>query len=117
MNLSIRSFDDKDLEAVVELSLLAWEPVFSSFRQILGPNIFPILYPDWRKAQTEVVETTCQDKTRFKVLVAELGEKIVGFLAYELKEEIGEVYLLAVHPDHQNQGVGTQLNLLANFLF
>ena len=109
MNLHIRSFDDKDLEPIVQLSLLAWEPVFISFRQILGPNIYPILYPDWRKIQTEVVETTCRDKARFNVLVAELDQNVVGFLAYELKGETGEVYLLAVHPDVQNQGIGTEL--------
>ena len=113
MNLHIRSFADQDLEAIVHLSLLAWEPVFVSFQKILGPNIFPLLYPDWRKIQKEVVETTCQDKAKFKVLVAELGEKVVGFLAYELKDEIGEVYLLAVHPDYQNQGIGTELNMVA----
>ena len=113
MNWHIRSFDDKDLEAIVQLSLLAWEPVFRSFQQILGPNIFPLLYPDWRKIQKEVVETPCKDKAKFKVLVAELDEKVVGFLAYELKDEIGEVYLLAVHPDSQNQGIGTELNMVA----
>ena len=113
MNWHIRSFDDKDLEAIVQLSLLAWEPVFHSFQKILGPNIFPLLYPDWRKIQKEVVETTCQDKARFKVLVVDIDEKVVGFLAYELKEEIGEVYLLAMHPDYQNQGLGTELNIIA----
>jgi ribosomal protein S18 acetylase RimI-like enzyme len=113
MNLQIRPFNDKDLEPIVQLSLLAWEPVFISFWQILGPTIYPILYPDWRKIQTEVVETTCRDKDRFTVLVAELDQTVAGFLAYELKGDTGEVYLLAVHPDYQNQGIGTELNLVA----
>ena len=113
MNLHIRSFADQDLEAIVHLSLLAWEPVFVSFQKILGPNIFPLLYPDWRKIQAEVVATTCKDKAKFNILVAQLDEKVVGFLAYELKDEIGEVYLLAVHPDYQNQGIGTELNMVA----
>lgn len=113
MNLHIRSFDDKDLEAIVQLSLLAWEPVFRSFQQILGPHIYPLLYPDWRKSQKAVVETTCQDKAKVNVLVAEFDEKVVGFLAYELKDETGEVLLLAVHPDYQNQGIGTELNIVA----
>jgi len=113
VNVLIRTFDDNDLEPIIQLSLLAWEPVFMSFRQILGPNIYPILYPDWRKIQTEVVETTCRDKERFTVLVAELDQSVVGFLAYELKGETGEVYLLAVHPDAQNQGIATELNLIA----
>ena len=36
-------------------------------------------------------------------------------VSYELnfKERVGEVYLLAVHPDYQNRGIGTQLNTFA----
>jgi ribosomal protein S18 acetylase RimI-like enzyme len=35
---------------------------------------------------------------------------IVGFVSYELrdKDQTGEVMLLAVHPDHQNLGMGTE---------
>jgi ribosomal protein S18 acetylase RimI-like enzyme len=113
LNLHIRTFTDQDLEAIVELSLLAWEPVFRSFEQVLGPAIFPLLYPDWRKSQAEGVATTCQNRDPSNVLVAELGLQVVGFLVFELKEETGEVLLLAVHPDFQNQGIGTELNLAA----
>jgi ribosomal protein S18 acetylase RimI-like enzyme len=113
MNLHIRSYVDTDLNEIVQLSLLAWEPVFSSFRQILGPSIYPILYPDWRKSQKEGIETTCKDRQRFNTLVAELDGRVVGFLVYELKGETAEVQLLAVHPDHQNHGIGTELNIVA----
>ena len=115
MNLHIRSFVDKDLDAIVHLSLLAWEPVFDSFRQILGPNIYPILYPDWRKSQREGVETTCNNKEKVNVLIAEVDGGVVGFVAYEFheKDETGEVILLAVHPDYQNLGIGTELNIVA----
>jgi ribosomal protein S18 acetylase RimI-like enzyme len=111
----IRSFRDDDIEEIVRLSLLAWEPVFVSFKQILGPEIYPILYPDWRKSQKEGVETTCKDKERVNVLVAEIAGSVIGFLAYELnkKNESGEVLLLAVHPEYQNQGIGTELNIQA----
>jgi ribosomal protein S18 acetylase RimI-like enzyme len=46
------------------------------------------------------------------VLVAELDGRAVGFLAYELnfQDGVGDVAMLAVHPDHQNRGVGTALN-------
>jgi ribosomal protein S18 acetylase RimI-like enzyme len=41
--------------------------------------------------------------------------KVVGFVAYELKDtsKIGEVQLLAVHPEYQNHGIGTELNIFA----
>jgi ribosomal protein S18 acetylase RimI-like enzyme len=39
----------------------------------------------------------------------------VGFVAYKLNESSkeGEVIMLAVHPDHQNRGIGTELNRFA----
>lgn len=30
-----------------------------------------------------------------------------------MKDKTGEVELLAVHPDHQNRGIGTELNTFA----
>ena len=112
MEYQIRSYLDSDITDIVELSLLAWEPIFRSFRQILGPKIYPILYPDWRKVQREGVESVCRDKGKYIILVAQCGQKVVGFLAYELKREDakGEVILLAVHPEYQNDGIGTDLN-------
>ena len=115
VNVHIRTYIDQDLDDIVQLSLLAWEPVFSSFRQVLGPKIYPIIYPDWRKSQREGVETTCRDKKKFNVLVAEVEGKVVGFLVFELNEEneTGEVQLLAVHPECHNLGIGTELNTVA----
>ena len=34
---------DEDLDAIVELSLAAWEPVFRSFEQVLGRNIYKLI--------------------------------------------------------------------------
>jgi ribosomal protein S18 acetylase RimI-like enzyme len=72
------------------------------------------IYPDWRKSQAEGVERACQDR-RNMVWVAEENGNVVGFIAYSLNVEkkVGEVQLLAVHPAHQNRGLGTQLNTVA----
>jgi ribosomal protein S18 acetylase RimI-like enzyme len=115
MNIQIRPFKNSDIHDVVHLSLLAWEPVFTSWEQILGPNLYPIaIYPDWRKSQKEVVEKVCNDE-KITTWVAEVDGKVVGFVAYELNvnSKTGEVQLLAVHPEYQNHGIGTELNLFA----
>jgi ribosomal protein S18 acetylase RimI-like enzyme len=40
--------------------------------------------------------------------------KVVGYIAYELyNDKTGEVQLLAVLPEYQNHGIGTQLNTFA----
>jgi GNAT superfamily N-acetyltransferase len=101
-----------DLEDVVQLSLLAWVSVFSSFKQVLGTQIYTALYPDWQRQQREVVERVCKDDDGFTVFVAQLDGAVAGFIAYTVNSDgqTGEVELLAVHPDYQNHGIGTELN-------
>jgi ribosomal protein S18 acetylase RimI-like enzyme len=98
------------MEAVVSLSLRAWEPVFVSFRQVLGEAIFLQIYPDWMRQQRETVETYCQAPA--VAWVAEVDGSVAGFITYKLDHEKkhGEVELLAVDPAYQNQGIGTALN-------
>jgi ribosomal protein S18 acetylase RimI-like enzyme len=62
-----------------------------------------------------VVEKICKDGEHTTVWVAEVEGKVVGFLACELNtdDKTGEVQLLAVHPEYQDRGIGTELNLFA----
>jgi ribosomal protein S18 acetylase RimI-like enzyme len=94
---------------------LAWVPVFRSFEQVLGPEIYSLIWPEWEKSQKEVVENACQEPEKRPVWVAELDGTVVGFIAIELhdNDKTGEIYLLAVHPDYQNRGIGTDLNVYA----
>ncbi len=112
MNIQIRSLDANEIEEVVQLSLLAWAPVFHSFEQVLGSEIYARVYPDWKRSQAEGVDAVCKDVETYSIWVAELDRKVVGFIAYELnlKDKVGEVYMLAVHPNYQNRGIGTELN-------
>ncbi|MCX5727485.1 MAG: GNAT family N-acetyltransferase, partial [Nitrospirae bacterium] len=113
VHVRTRPFVDSDLAGIVELSLLAWGPVFESFEKTLGPRVFPILYPNWRKTQAEGVEGACRATDKYRTLVAEVYGRVVGFIAYELKGNTGEVVLLAVHPEFQKRGIATQLNQTA----
>jgi ribosomal protein S18 acetylase RimI-like enzyme len=109
----IRTFGDTNLADVVELSLLAWAPIFESFERVLDPRVYSLVWPDWRKSQREGVEGACKAKDRYHVLIAEFDGRVVGFIAYELKGETGEVVLLAVHPKFQKRGIATELNRAA----
>ena len=112
MNMRIKPFEGDDIDAVVQLSLLAWAPVFESFEHVLGPAIYAKIYPDWQQSQRAAVEAVCQARDTYTVLVATLEHTVVGFIAYELNlsDMVGEVYMLAVHPEYQNRGIGTELN-------
>jgi ribosomal protein S18 acetylase RimI-like enzyme len=115
LKTEIQPYTEADLESIVDLSLLAWEPVFTAWQRILGPDLYPIaIYTDWRKSQSEAVEKVCRDQSN-NTWVAVVEGRVVGFIAYELNLEnkTSEVQMLAVHPEYQNQGIGTELNLFA----
>ena len=101
----IRPYEDRDAEAVVDLSLRAWEPVFASLEQTLGTEIFGLLHPDWRADQQKAVEDVCAAE-KIRVWVAEADARAVGFVAVALQPErsMGEIYMVAVDPDFQGGG-------------
>ena len=72
MNLRIRPVRDDDIEDVVQLSLLAWAPVFRSFEQVLGRNIYLLIWPDWHTSQREAIEKVCTDGDKTIVWVADV---------------------------------------------
>jgi GNAT superfamily N-acetyltransferase len=115
VELFIRPVRDEDVEALEELAVLAWAPVFASVRNVLGPEIDAILHPDWRQRQREEMRRCCSEMPGVIALVAEVDGAVAGFIAYELDHDTlrGVVDLLAVHPDYQNRGIGTELNRIA----
>jgi GNAT superfamily N-acetyltransferase len=115
MRPRIRPFEDRDAEAVVDLSLRAWAPAFVSLERVLGPEIFRRQHPDWRDDQRRAVEDVLAAKEG-RVWVAEVGESVVGFVAIELdhpERGMGETSMLAVDPDYQGDGIGTALTEFA----
>jgi len=115
MRPQIRPFDDRDAEAVVDLSLRAWAPVFASLEQVLGSEIFGRLHPDWREDQRRAVEDVLAAKEGW-VWVAEVGASVVGFVSVGLldaQRSMGEISMLAVEPEHQGGGIGTALTEFA----
>jgi len=111
----IRLFDDRDADAVVDLSLRAWAPAFASLEQVMGSEIFRRQHPDWREDQRRAVEDVCAAK-KGRVWIAEVDGATVGFVAIELhhpERSMGEISMLAVDPDHQGGGIGTALTEFA----
>jgi GNAT superfamily N-acetyltransferase len=111
----IRPYDTSDATEVIRLSLRAWAPVFASEREVMGEVIFERLYgDDWRRQQARDVEKVLA-ADEMSVWVAEVNREVVGFVAAALRDEsgIGEVSMVAVDPESQNGGLGTQLTDVA----
>jgi ribosomal protein S18 acetylase RimI-like enzyme len=112
MGVMTRPIRDDDVDAIVALSLRAWEPVFASIHETLGDPLFHRFYgDDWRRHQADDVRRAC---TTYRTTVAEEGGRVIGFTAVDLREgDEGEIYMLAVDPDAQGAGVGTKLTVEA----
>lgn len=115
MELRIEPYEDRQFDAVIQLSLRAWNPVFDSLQTAMNADVYQAFYPDsWRVSQQQAVEDVCgsADTT---VWVAVEADSIVGFVAVKLHSEtsMGEIYMVAVEPDFQGRGIGTALTEFA----
>ena len=112
---TIRPFREADEPDVVRLSLRAWAPVHASMRDVMGDEIFERLHgEDWRRRQQQDVEKVLRDGMS-EVRVAEVEGQVVGFVTavVDAATRLGEVYMVAVDPDFQDRGLGTQLTDVA----
>ncbi len=103
----IRRLTSADLEAVVDLSLLAWEPVFVSFENILGTAIFDRLYrPEWRTAQAADVKEVCLAEAIEAFVLVTADDVVAGFVALRQDSDTatGVIEMIAVNPRYQRRG-------------
>jgi ribosomal protein S18 acetylase RimI-like enzyme len=127
--MRIEPYDPRQLDAVISLSLRAWTPVFDSIQKAMDFEVYREFYPDWRVSQLHAVEGVCAaEDTKVWVAIVENPPSLreapptaidsgstVGFVAVKLHPEssLGEIYMIAVDPDYQRQGIGTALTEFA----
>lgn len=111
MHVDIRPFRPSDLDELQQIRELAFTPVFSSFRTIVGPEIAAVALAAAEAEQAQLLAGLCASDSPEQVFVAVLGGQIVGFAVLSLDEntKVGEIGLNAVLPDFSGQGIGTQL--------
>ena len=111
INLSIRAAEPEDQEALEELRQQAFAPVFSSFRQILGDEIYDRAQKREDEAQSEILASMFSTDSDWKLFVVKVEGEIVGFVSLQLnsKTRVGEIGLNAVMPLHAGKGIGTQM--------
>lgn len=108
--IRIRDLAPGDVDAIVEIAVAAWEPIYSYYRQEMGEDLFQATFPDWQADKARQVETACRPGSRARVCVAEQGGEVIGFATYYTNDSsVGEIGNNAVRPDRQGQGIGPRM--------
>ena len=95
--------------------MLAWEPVFPPMRSEIPDYVYTAFYPDgWKMRQLADITDVCRDDETC-VWVAVNDGTVSGFMGLRVHEEdsMGEIYVIAVHPAFQRQGIGAAMMLFA----
>lgn len=108
---NLRPFKPGDLPALQHVRNAAFEPVFRSFREIVGEQIAALALADAEAEQAKHLNDICTADSGHHVLVATIGDEVVGFVSFTIDAEkrIGEIGLNAVHPEQASRGIGTEM--------
>jgi GNAT superfamily N-acetyltransferase len=107
--LTIRSITPGDLPMLQSIRRAAFEPVFASFRTIVGQEIAAIAFTHADAEQAKLLDDMCAAESGHQVLVVTLGEEPVGFVSFTTNAETrtGEIGLNAVRPECAGKGIGS----------
>ena len=100
--VGIVPYDANHLQEVLDLSVLAWTPVFPLMKQEIPEYTYDAFYPDgWKARQLADIADTCRDDDTSLWITRNDG-KVSGFVAIRIHREdsMGEIYVIAVHPDY-----------------
>ena len=110
-NIIFRQSNKNDLPILEEIRQKAFAPIFASFRNILGDQIYSLAQEPEDNQQGELLNSMFLPETVWQIFVAELSGEVVGFVSIQLDHDskVGEIGLNAVHPDHAGNGIGTEM--------
>lgn len=101
----------EDVDHLEEIRAIAFQPIFDSFRSILGDTIYEYAQLPEDEAQRDLLKSLFEKHSIWKTWKVNLKEKIIGFISIRIDEsaKVGEIGLNAIHPNYSNKGIGTQM--------
>ena len=110
-NLVLRPVKSDDAPHLQKIRQAAFEPVFVSFRSILGDEIYELAQAREDEGQEVLLSSMLKAESGWEVYVAELAGIVVGFVSVQLNPDthVGEIGLNAVHPDFSGRGFDTAM--------
>lgn len=111
MTFRIIAFTPAHTSQILALSMRAWAPVFGTFRPAVQDYVYANFYPEgWEVRQATDIGAFLEDEGD-RVWLAMRDDALLGWVGIRIHAEdsMGEIYVLAVDPDHQRQGVAAAL--------
>ena len=114
--MSFRKAQSKDHSDLENIRLESFKPIFSSFRKILGDEIYELAQKREDDGQKEILAKLFSEGSEWELFVVELEGEIVGFVSIkvDLETTVGEIGLNAVKPCFAGLGIGTKMYEFAN---
>ncbi len=109
-NYTIRPFDPKEEDRLVEIAQKAWAPVFEFYRETMGEDLFNRVHPDWKSDKAQQIRSACRSGNEdLHVYVTERDGEIAGFVTLTIDRErsSAEIGNNAVDPEYQGNGIGS----------
>ena len=109
--LKIRPAQPADAARLEAIRSAAFAPIFSSFRSILGDEIYERAQAHENEAQDRLLASMSDPESEWKLFAAERESQVVGFVSVRLDRDwsVGEIGLNAVDPSYANEGIGTAM--------
>jgi ribosomal protein S18 acetylase RimI-like enzyme len=111
MPVRIIPYQASHRQAVLDLSMLAWTPVFPQMQAAVPDYVYRAFYPTgWEARQMAELGAFLDDEGERAAVAVDRGE-VLGWVGIRLHPEdsMGEIYVIAVHPVAQRRGVATAL--------
>ena len=109
--IEIIPFGPEHEEAVLDLTLRAWTPVFAKTQSEVPRFVYDAFYPDgWaRRQRADVAALLDTEPENFWLAV--IGQELAGFVGIRIhpQDRMGEIHIIAVSPAHQRKGIGRHL--------
>ncbi|RMJ20797.1 hypothetical protein PHISP_08330, partial [Aspergillus sp. HF37] len=89
----------------------AWTPVFAKTENEVPSFVYEAFYPQgWEARQTADVVRLLEDEPE-NISLALQDDELAGFIGLRLhpEDQMGEIYIMAVSPARQRQGIGKAL--------
>ncbi|MCF4097916.1 GNAT family N-acetyltransferase [Maritalea mediterranea] len=109
--IEIIPFEAGFRQAVIDLTIDVWTPIFAKTKREVPGFVFEAFYPDgWAARQKQDVGHLL-DSEPANIWLAVKNGRLVGFLGLRFhdQDQMGEIYIIAVAPQYQGQGIGRKL--------